>query len=410
MTEQQGLRWDDPELREPRDTDWAAGCRLLQTWWREEVLGLDHYGPAKKAKPGRLVGSMLPSDAGKGSNFLDPVVHQEVDARLDQKGSRRVSKDRLRRDLLSSDALAFNLFAYLEHHPKALLAWIKSLGIDAIQILDVRLDWAPPRKRHFDGDTSFDAAVFYRTGAGALGLVGVECTYADDLAADDVEPKDLYLQGTRTNGHWRAGAAEALQQPHLTQLWLNTLLVQSCVEQGEDEVTEAVMVMLAMGADDRALEATARVRSELVQPDRWLTWCSYEDVLDAAEGTGLVTDWAAAFRRRYLDFTPVTRQLAESDRRGSGIDHRTAIDERARRSFLKALTEAEWMAERVLGKGTPVDQIANNPLQNVTALGLLTLARRLEEFTEAGRLIRVVAHPSWSKVSTPPPAPEAPAD
>ncbi len=84
MAIENGLPWDHPDLRVGEDTPWRAGCRLLQSWWRQEALGLSTYGPLSKPKADgepepRLVGSVLQLDAAPVANFLDPIVLEEVE-------------------------------------------------------------------------------------------------------------------------------------------------------------------------------------------------------------------------------------------------------------------------------------------------------------------------------------------
>jgi hypothetical protein len=72
---------------------------------------------------------------------------------------------------------------------------------------------------------------------------------------------------------------------------------------------DGTVVVMAAAADVSAREATDAVRAELVDPDAWLRRSPYEALLDTVTGHD---DWKAAFRRRYLDFTPV-RHLLRSD-------------------------------------------------------------------------------------------------
>lgn len=412
MTTEQGLPWEDDRLIEPLDNEWTVGCRALQTWWRQIVLGLDDYGPHRAKVPDRLVGSMLPLNAPRGSNFY-PGVIDEVDFRLDQKGWGGIaSRDRLFRNLLSSQPMAFNIFGYLKWQPQALLTWVRSLGIGADEIVDVRIEWAPPKKAHFDGGSAFDAAIFYRSDRcdEGVGLIGVECKYQEDLAQQSLPASgqlNKYLEWTRKSDYWRPGAGDRLCNKSLVQLCLNTLLAQSCVAKGEEadfeggalRICEATVVMMPLAADRKALEATAAVRSQLVEPEQWLRWSPYEAVIDAVADHREVAEWAAWIRTRYTDFRPVADGLRPDDPRHSRDPVGDAMV-RARAEFAGALDDARAMAGRVLGlsdgSGSVLQQIAEGEAVGCSAVEPWTLAHRLAEITEDLRSVREVAQPLHS--------------
>lgn len=85
------------------DAPWQAELRLRQARWREH-LDL----PAGTAGH-RALGSRLPA-GDKTSNFLTPVVARAVEEARAQPGA-LVSAPRIYENLLSSQPLAFNLFA-----------------------------------------------------------------------------------------------------------------------------------------------------------------------------------------------------------------------------------------------------------------------------------------------------------
>src|SRR4051794_12517513 len=105
--------WDDRSWRERGDTDWQAGLRWQQCWWRAVRLGLPP-GPFSKNDPERLVGSTLPLDAPKDANFLTLEAAAAAERRLTGSGGGLVKGDRLRRFLLSSQPMCFNLFGHLQ--------------------------------------------------------------------------------------------------------------------------------------------------------------------------------------------------------------------------------------------------------------------------------------------------------
>lgn len=305
------LAWDDRRWVE-RDTPWAAGCRWLQSWWRAHELRVPP-GPKSK-RDGGLVCSMLPLDIGEAANFLNSDVASAVAARLHEGGhSGIIEKDRLYRNLLSSQPMCFNLFGPFVAHPDDLIDWVRALDDSAAMVRRVRFEWAPERSSHFDGGSAFDAFVEYTASTGGERFVGVECKYAENLERSTIKLRNVYGDYTDGSAEWRDGASARLgTAKRLRQFWLNTLLAQSLVDRGGGAYESGLVVVVAAAADRSADEATEAVRSDLIEPDRWLRWCPYESVLDAIAGHD---QWKQMFAKRYLDFSPVTHLLHADDSR-----------------------------------------------------------------------------------------------
>jgi hypothetical protein len=246
---------------------------------------------------------MLPTgDEFRDLNFLSDNVVASVDDRLAQVGAGGlVNEDRLRRNLLSSQPLCFNLFGHLRSDPSALLDWVQGYAPDASEVTRVEVEWAPPKEKHFDGGSAFDAFVEYRKAQGGLGFVGVECKYAEDLPRTDVKVvREVYKEFTDGCGRWKPDAVEHLDVKGLRQFWLNTLLAQSMA--ATDTYVEGRCVVMSHSLDGKALQATESVRALLVD-DTDLTWVSYDALL--ANVAGQQHDsWRKAFEERYLDLTP----------------------------------------------------------------------------------------------------------
>jgi hypothetical protein len=298
-----------------------------------------------------------------------------------------VSEDRLRRNLLSSQPLAFNLFGFLKRYPGAVLAWLASLGIEAVDA-ELRIEWAPPRKAHLDTGSAFDVAVIYTAGDGTRGLVAVEVKYSEDLDAQRIDPSAKVLDATRTSGNWRSGASDRLREPRLAQIWLNTLLAQSCASQGEEGISCSLTVVMACGADAKALRATADVRAELADQQE-LVWCPFEAVLEAVRTVPETADWSAWCEQRYLDFTPVVDQLAPDDLRRHR-DPTIALRQEASGELRAAIGRTAAITERVLGDGSILDQLAS-AAPDTPADELLSLVRQLDEVGETLKTVRIAA-------------------
>jgi hypothetical protein len=334
--------WDHPGWKE-RDTPWTAGCRWLQSWWRANQLRLPP-GELSAKRRGRFVASMLPLGTDRAANFFGTDVLAAFDSRLAEGNhSGIINEDRLLRNLLSSRPTCFNLFGPFVADPSLLLDWVKTIDPEAERVDRVRFEWAPNRKLHFGGGSAFDAFVEYT--ARGRRFLGVECKYAEDLEASSIAVRPPYIEFTEASSEWREGASRRLDVARLRQLWLNTLLAQSLIER-EDSYERGTVVVVACAADRTAREATALVRGELHKPDAWLCWSPYEEVIASVRGHDA---WAAWFRRRYLDFTPIRHLLRDDDPRVQPDDEPT----------VRGLHDLLAIGQRVTGEGSVLEQIVN---------------------------------------------------
>jgi len=251
---------------------------------------------------------MLPVGAEYAeANFLTPFVVEAVEARLAQANAGGlVDEDRLRRNLLSSQPMCFNLFGHLQADPAALLAWVQLQRPDAAGVTRVEVEWAPPKEEHFGGGSAFDAFVEYELASGERGFLGIECKYAEHLPKTDVKNvRPPYKDFTAASGRWKPDAAVRLDRTGLRQFWLNTLLAQSRVT--KSDYVEGRCIVMACEGDVAAHQAADDVRGELVDEGD-LAWSSYEDLVATATAERHA-GWRHDFVERYLELSP-TAHLA----------------------------------------------------------------------------------------------------
>lgn len=302
--------WDEEVWLEKSDTAWQRGLRLQQAWWRETQLK-QPPGALSRAKPDRLVVSMLPLGVGLEHNLWTSEAREALNtARVALAGEKRpglIQPDRIARNLLSSQPLCFNLFGYLSAHSDALLPWVRVFNPRALKVACVRLEWAPTDETL--GGSAFDAVVEYSLPGGRKGFIGVECKYAEDLSKAHPKPApSKYLRATREQSHdWKRGAESALDKPKLRQFWFNQLLLQRTAR----GYAEAFGAVVAPGADGSARDVVDAVRQQLMNPES-LRFCALEELLRAIGGH---SEWKQQFVRRYLDFTPVHHLLDVGDSR-----------------------------------------------------------------------------------------------
>jgi hypothetical protein len=177
------IAWYDPGLQVPSDPPRRASYRALQSWYRETVLGVEPgWHPS-----GRLLGSLLPKPRElDGLNFLDAQIAGYAKRRawqVQQDGG-TLEVGRLRRNMLSSMPLCFNLFGKLHAERSAAAKALSAvLGLDIADIDEVLVEHAPPAAKQLLGDrTAFDAFLTYTTATGAKGFVGVETKYTEPFS------------------------------------------------------------------------------------------------------------------------------------------------------------------------------------------------------------------------------------
>ena len=300
--------WNDPRLAVKTDAARRRNYRLLQSWYRETQL---HVAPGRSAS-GRLVGSMLDVDAAVARpdlNFLDADIAAYVDQRVPEilAAGGTVDANRLRRNLLSSQPLCFNLFGGLRAEPAAaarVLADVLRLPIAEVE--EITVEYAPlPAREHLGDRTAFDALVTYRTADGARGFVGVETKYTEPFSPTvyTAEHNPRYAAWTTPEHGFRMDAVGKLQRKEVNQLWRNAMLAVSL--RSVDEYEHGHVAVLAGDGDKGAAEAIDLLTRELTDPDQLIRSATLEHLVTRAGAEAELASCAGAFRRRYLDLAPV---------------------------------------------------------------------------------------------------------
>jgi hypothetical protein len=241
------------------DAPWQAELRLRQARWREQ-LGQ----PAGLAGQRRL-GSRLPA-GDETSNFLTPVVARAVAEAKAQPGA-LVSAPRIYDNMLSSQPLAFNLFAELG----ADLNLAGSVGhllwpdmLDTVE--EIRFEWSPGRgsRRYLANRSAFDVALIGRDASGARTCVGIEVKYHEDLTQDPGSPDNpRYLEVAAASGVFHDPAAPALQALPLRQIWFDHLLALSMTGDVPDDFARTRFVLLAPAINSAAVAVDVAYRAHL---------------------------------------------------------------------------------------------------------------------------------------------------
>lgn len=302
------LRWDAPELQVESDTAWRARYRALQSWYRETQL---------KLAPGlggdhRLVGSMVDAAAlaaRPDANFdFAPGVLAYVNKRVGEvrDAGGTLEEDRLRRNLLSSMPLAFNLFGYLRRLPDVAAAVFgKLLHLDIARIDRLEVEWAPPPADHLGDRTAFDAFVEYRLSDGSRAFLGVETKYTEPFSTTEYNDRPAYraLTDDPRNG-FKPDAMDALVGAATNQLWRNALLALSLRKKGR--YAAGHVLVLSCRGDPGAKAALEGLRAQHRAPETLIRALSFEELIAEFKRHPETRTWAEGFDRRYLDLSPVT--------------------------------------------------------------------------------------------------------
>jgi hypothetical protein len=323
------LPWNDPVLAVRSDPPMRATYRRLQSWYRDKVLGAAHPRPA--AGGARIVGSSF-SDAevatDRALNFLgDPEILRYVDQRVPQvrRCGGTLDEHRLRHNLLSSMPMAFSFIGALRSAPDRAEIVSRLFDVDAADVLIDRLDvgdpcgcwersthaeWSPDPALHLHDRTAFDAAIWYRTSGGDLGLIGVETKYTEPLSQKEYD-RETYREITEHSAEFVDGAADRLVRNDTNQLWRNLLLALSLrmVDDPCGRPSEVRLAVVGLESDQSLWDSTDTLRQQLRGPDQLVVNRAWEDLVDRLRGTSMA-GFGAFFSERYLDLGPLQEGAA----------------------------------------------------------------------------------------------------
>jgi hypothetical protein len=287
--------------------------RRRQSAYREQVLEL----PAGTDRRGRTLGNYLPAD-DRRNNFLSDEAAEYAASRVDvvRHEGGQLEQTRLFTNMLSSMPLCFSVFGHLRAHPAAAVALLGGLlqrelvELDRVavgqRVIDgIECEWAPVRREHLNDGSAFDAVVACRAVDGRRLLIAVEAKYIDTFSRDPAnEEKDAKYREFCAGFGMPEEAFDALKGPATRQLLRNVLLTESVRRSGstaEPLFDEAITVVLARDDDRAAQDAVTSIdglRGDLVTGVRYV---GHGQLADAAASIPELAEWAARFRRRYVD-------------------------------------------------------------------------------------------------------------
>jgi hypothetical protein len=310
------------EAAAPKDRSaTVAAHRAHQARWRAEEL--DGWPPGPPTHPGArkryaTIDSCLAEEwKGQrvevaGPNLMSPAAIEYAKVRCEQLTATGglAEQDRLFRNLLSSQPLAFSIAGELRRHRDAAAEAIGRLAgvdidrfqplIDSAHTLDgIDAEWAPPKDHHTGDRTGFDIATHQALESGESHLLTIEVKYIDTFSAKKVD-YDRYEEHLTALGLSRS-ATDQLVADGCSQFLRSVMLTDSVRRRGvrgDGGIDHSMAVVLARSSDKQARRVVDAIKGHEL-PTRVDFW-SHEDFFDACEEQGELAGWAQRMRRRYV--------------------------------------------------------------------------------------------------------------
>ena len=299
---------DDQVPGKPAMTKLRRTLRYHQSRWREAKgypIGSQPIAPRPGGWVPRPVGSRLPLAYAQktGANFLAAGALDAARTRSSIiEPEQSLDHQRLWADLLSSAAMAFNLFGDLARD-RALadravhLWWPDAPG----RVREVRFlhspGWLDPA--YLNNLRAFDVAFVLDLRDGTQGVVGIDTKYHERTKAETPKPSNLpqYVRVAKRSGVFAPAALGSVKgRSELAVMWLEHLLVLSMLQHASGSWSWGRYVVVYPAANSDFADACARYRSLLVEQSTFGAM-TVEELLDA---TVLPARKVTDLRRRYL--------------------------------------------------------------------------------------------------------------
>ena len=292
----------DPEM-----TAFRRNARYHQAQWREErghPVGTQPYAPRPKDRS-RLVGSRIPLAYGRetGANFVTPAALDAARKRTSFiEPNQSFDHQRLWGDLLSSEALAFNLFGDLAADTKRADRAVHTWWPDTPgTVSEIRFAHSPGRldPAYLNSLRAWDAAFVLDLRRGKHGIVAVDVNFHELAKAETPKPENLsrYLTVAEASRVFAPGAVDRLKgRSELAVMWLEHLLLLSMLQHSSGTWTWGRYVVVYPSGNRDVAGLAERYRG-LLADTRTFSTSTIEELL--ASGV-LPRSTTAALRERYL--------------------------------------------------------------------------------------------------------------
>ena len=310
------LSWSDPRLSVASDSRRTARYRLLQSWYREQVLTSrygDYCGGGGYSRP---LGSLLHIEDVIARPWLNFLTEEAAKYALERAtivtaSGGTIDKARLARNMLSSMPMCFSIFGELRGRPDRGLDVVRAfLDPHAVGVEVMECAWRPAVDVLGD-HSGFDAVVITTRADGSRHLVGVDVKYTEEFNRT-IYNSDTYRQAHEHSGWFHPGTTRPLLGPATNQLWRTSLLAAACVQHKVMGISSASVVVMCLGEDPDAARALGGLSAALREPEERCRIVSLESfVAGMREGLGAGEVWADAFATRYLDPPSIHAELPD---------------------------------------------------------------------------------------------------
>jgi hypothetical protein len=296
---------DDRVPGRPAMTAFRRRTRYHQALWREghgHPIGSQPISPRPGGPTPRPVGSRFPLDYGResGANFLTEDAVAAARARTSTiERHQSFDHQRLWADLLSSEALAFNLFGDLAgdlgRADKAVHAWWPDVPGT---VSEVRFAHSPGRFDPAFLNSLRDFDTTFELGDDGNGVIAVDTKYHERAKAETPKPSNLarYVAVAERSGIFAPGAIDRVKgRSELAVMWLEHLLLLSMLQHPSGSWRWGRYVVVHPAANSDIAELCDRYR-RLLSDASTFSSMTLENLLD----TGVLPARAtAALRERY---------------------------------------------------------------------------------------------------------------
>ena len=298
---------EDHVPRRPEMTEFRRRLRYHQAQWREAngyPIGSHPIAPLPEVGPTRLVGSRLPLAWARetGANLLTAHALDAARARTSiVERHQSFDHQRLWADLLSSVAMAFNLFGDLAADLRLADRAVHTWWPDVPGTVDeIRFAHSPGRldPAWLGNLVAFDVGFVLDLGDGAQGIVGVVTACHEVNKRQPPKPSRLprYREITDRSGFFGPGAIDAVNGTDLIHIWLDHLLVLSMLQHPSRACRWGRLVVVHPAGNTDFADACSRYRALLVDQSTFAS-ATVEELLDA---NVVPAQTATALRDRYL--------------------------------------------------------------------------------------------------------------
>jgi hypothetical protein len=287
------------------DNTFQRRARLLQALWRE-ARGL----PIGERRPGVPLGSRLPRDSAResGANLMTPAARdaarREV-AAMHAGSGQKIDEDRLWANLLSSQPLAFSLFADLARDLDLATRVLRRVWPERVAgVTGIKFEYSPGRglAKYTHDRTAFDVYVEHTTAHGGRGFIGIEVKYHEALTDAPAAHRSRYDAVTEAMGCFEPELVKALRAKPLEQLWRDHMLAGSMLLETSAGWETGLYAFLHPKDNEPCRRAAQAYRDHLSDASSFDA-VTLETLVAALEAEG--APWVSELRDRYLGWSRI---------------------------------------------------------------------------------------------------------